>query len=182
MMGTPSRAGAMTATACLARATSAEECAARCSHERDRTSFLRVAMGWRRVARMAEYQDEWFVLNESIPLGKGTVTVTVPFFFMLRGKGLFPGDTASGRHLGRRDHASRKLPLVDEEDAGHLQRAANGLPIPRPRHALALLETQNGPTVHAAMSGELVQRPAQGCPAHSALQRRQKITGDDISP
>ena len=53
----------MSANDCLAHAMDMDNQAAECA-ERARAPYLRLANGWRRVARMAEYQDEWFDRNE----------------------------------------------------------------------------------------------------------------------
>ena len=53
----------MSANDCLAHATDMDNHAAQCA-ESARAPYLRLAIGWRRVARMAEYQDEWFDRNE----------------------------------------------------------------------------------------------------------------------
>jgi hypothetical protein len=55
----------ITAIDCLARAADMDERAAICDGASDRASFLRVATGWRRAARMARYQDEWSTLDEA---------------------------------------------------------------------------------------------------------------------
>lgn len=53
----------LTSVECLSRATDMAERAAQCGEARARASYLRIACGWRRVALMAQYQDEWFALN-----------------------------------------------------------------------------------------------------------------------
>lgn len=55
----------LTSVECLSRATDTAERAAQCGEARDRVSYLRISRGWRRIALMAQYQDEWFALNET---------------------------------------------------------------------------------------------------------------------
>jgi len=53
----------MTATECLAHATAMDVQAAAC-HGEPRASFIRLAAGWRRVALLAAFQDN-FTLQEA---------------------------------------------------------------------------------------------------------------------
>ena len=53
----------MSTSDCLAHATDMDSHAARCAGSA-RAPYLRLAIVWRRVARMAEYQDEWVIRNE----------------------------------------------------------------------------------------------------------------------
>lgn len=50
------------AAECLERATRMDQCAAQ-AEGGDHISFLALAKSWRRVARMAQYQDNWFTLH-----------------------------------------------------------------------------------------------------------------------
>jgi hypothetical protein len=55
----------LTSVECLTRAADMAERAAKCDEALANASYLRIARGWRRAALMAQYQDEWFALNET---------------------------------------------------------------------------------------------------------------------